>query len=174
MESMFVEITCNANDHRHDIIIGVIYRPPGTNIHEFNDSLDNLMNVIKTSNKKCYIMGDFNIDILNSERHTGTSDFIYIIYSHSFLPCINRPTRITETTATLIDNIFTNNIHDLSIKSKNGILYTDISDHLPVFHLSHTVTPNKISVPVYKQVINDNTLSALKSKIELYNWQHIL
>ena len=42
------------------------------------------------------------------------------------------PTRITETSCTLIDNIFTN---DLSNEHFSGILYSDINDHLPVFTL---------------------------------------
>ena len=40
------------------------------------------------------------------------------------------PTRITDTTATLIDNIFTNNV-DCQIAS--GLVMADISDHLPIY-----------------------------------------
>ena len=48
-----------------------------------------------------------------------------------FIPLSNRPTRITAHSATLIDiNIFTNN---LGCKHFNGIVISDISEHLPVF-----------------------------------------
>ena len=40
------------------------------------------------------------------------------------------PTRITNTTATLIDNIFTNNV-DCQVAS--GLVMVDISNHLPVY-----------------------------------------
>ena len=43
-----------------------------------------------------------------------------------FYPLINKPTRITDSSATLIDNIFTN-VHNTETKS--GIWITDISDH---------------------------------------------
>ena len=66
------------------------------------------MESIKSDLKKCYIMGDFNIDILKSDSYTATADFMDIIYRNYFLPSINRPTRITATTVTIIDNIFTN------------------------------------------------------------------
>ncbi len=46
-------------------------------------------------------------------------------------PVISKPSRITSHSATLIDNIFTNNIDDNSIFS--GLLMNDITDHLPVF-----------------------------------------
>ena len=45
-------------------------------------------------------------------------------------PLINRPSRITTHSCTLIDNIFTNQIN-YSIRS--GLLINDITDHLPIF-----------------------------------------
>ena len=51
-------------------------------------------------------MGDFNIDLLNMSTHQSTNDYIDINFTNSFLPLITKPTRITSTTATLIDNIF--------------------------------------------------------------------
>jgi hypothetical protein len=47
-----------------------------------------------------------------------------------FHPLISLPSRITTDSATLIDNIFTNNICE---PISSGILVTSISDHLPVF-----------------------------------------
>ena len=49
---------------------------------------------------------------------------------------ITKPTRITSHTATLIDNIFTNNSYINNIdESINGIIFSDISDHLPISHV---------------------------------------
>ena len=79
--------------------------------------------------------GRFNINIPMDEHNNNTCTLLDIMYSMSFIPLITRPTRITSTSATFIDNIFcnillNNNTHD------NGVLYTDISDHLPVFTIS--------------------------------------
>ena len=45
---------------------------------------------------------------------------------------ITRPTRLTSNTATLIDNIFTNNLNNFSV---SGLMFCGISDHLPIFTL---------------------------------------
>ena len=47
-----------------------------------------------------------------------------------FYPLISLPTRLTDTTATLIDNIWTNN---LGAKIGSGLVTVRVSDHLPVF-----------------------------------------
>jgi len=53
-------------------------------------------------------MGDFNINSLNYDSHTPTFDFMNTLFSNNFLPCITLPTGISNNSATIIDNIFTN------------------------------------------------------------------
>ena len=53
-------------------------------------------------------MGDFNINLLNCESHPESNDFLLMLNSFFLPPCILQPTRITERSATLIDNIFAN------------------------------------------------------------------
>ena len=84
---------------------------------------------ISKENKICYLMGDFNLNLLNYDVHTLTGEFLDGIYSNSFIPLITQPTRITAHTSTLIDNIFTNKFCSSLV---SGLLFTDISDHLPV------------------------------------------
>lgn len=50
----------------------------------------------------------------------------------TFFPLIHKPTRITKTTATLIDNILTNSFVKSIILV---VMLTDISDHFPVFQV---------------------------------------
>ena len=45
-------------------------------------------------------------------------------------PVITKPTRISNVSATLIDNIFTD---DINRDITSGLPFTDIGDHLPVF-----------------------------------------
>ena len=52
------------------------------------------------------------------------------MFSSAFYPLISRPTRISNTSATLIENIFANKIEE---SYKCGIPFSDLSDHLPVF-----------------------------------------
>ena len=50
-------------------------------------------------------MGDFNINILNYDRHKGTNEFVDLLHSYSFISLINKPTRIMGYSATLIDKL---------------------------------------------------------------------
>ena len=51
-----------------------------------------------------------NINLLNYETHVSTENFVNSMSSYFFHPQIIQPTRITDHTATLIDNIFINSI----------------------------------------------------------------
>jgi hypothetical protein len=77
-------------------------------------------------------MGDFNIDLFKSCDYANY--FTEQLFTSSFFPLITKATRITHHTATLIDNIFTNNQEQLD-DSINGIIFSDISDHLPIVHI---------------------------------------
>ena len=65
-------------------------------------------------------MGDFNINLFNYDSHTKTADFINLMFSYSYAPFINKPTRITEQSSTLIDNIFVNNYNDNTVADRYG------------------------------------------------------
>jgi hypothetical protein len=66
---------------------------------------------LRESDKECYILGDFNIDLLKHEKCEYSARFLNQMMSSMLLPIISKPTRIRSKTATLIDNIFTNSIH---------------------------------------------------------------
>ena len=77
-------------------------------------------------------MGDFSINFLNYESHTPTDDYINNWGGgvFCFQPHFLQPSRITDHTATLTDNIYFNSIEHCCI---SGNWVWDISDHLPNF-----------------------------------------
>ena len=75
-------------------------------------------------------MGDFNVNLINYYKNRGTYEFLEQLFNHNFTPQITLPTRITEKTATLIDNIFVNG---QTQKYNSGNITMSISDHLPQF-----------------------------------------
>ena len=86
-------------------------------------------------------MGDFNLNLLNSDSHSATGEFLDNMISLMLLPIISRPTRVTSSSATLIDNIFTN----VPLQSlRCGVFFTDISDHFPIFAISNFTLANKV------------------------------
>ena len=90
-------------------------------------------------------MGDFNLDLLKIDENQYTKDFINQMFSSTFYPLISKPTRITNISATLIDNIFVN---DLDECHRCGILYTDLSDHLPVFQITSSLKKEMIDIVI--------------------------
>ena len=104
-ESVLVEII---QPHRKNIIVGCFYRPPDASVADFNKSLEGILSTISFENKLSYLMGDVNINhnILNSQSHQPSNEFINLMLSNSLYPLISKPTRITSSTATLIDNIY--------------------------------------------------------------------
>ena len=116
LETVFIEIDRKSTNLSKNILIGVVYRPPGGSINSFVEKISPILNSIKNEKKYCYLLGDFNINLLNADHHNPTSHFIDFMFSHEYFPLINRPTRVTHYTATLIDNIFTNNF-DSSLSS---------------------------------------------------------
>ena len=77
-------------------------------------------------------IGDFNVDLLKYNSDSGTCEFYDNLASHGFAPLILQPTRVTSSSATLIDNIFINYI---CCSSSGGNLTASISDHFFQFSL---------------------------------------
>ena len=107
------------------------------NINEFN-KLNELLDKLPKENKTIFLLGDFNINLLNYDIHSPTNEFLDSFSSHYFLPHILQPSRVTTNSKTLIDYIFSN-IAVPNIISGN--LTASTSDHLPQF----LVAPNIFS-----------------------------
>ena len=88
------------------IYVITIYKPPKGNIKLFTESVSQLISSIRVGrSEEVVVGGDFNIDLLEHVNSTNTQHFLAILQSLSLLPTISKPTRITNTTATLLDHI---------------------------------------------------------------------
>ena len=117
------------NSHSRNVIIGVVDKQPGASFNDFTSDINVILGKVNDENKTRYIMGDFNINLLHYDTDIAVQTFIDTLSSQSFYPTISKPTRITDNSATLIDNIVTNDFKNHAA----GVLITDIIDHLPVF-----------------------------------------
>ena len=125
-ESLFVEIVRGGG--RRNEVVGVVYRPPGGQLQGFREEMARILTDVGSLGG--YVMGDFNVDLLKNGTHGPTSDFMEGFMSGGFYPLVSLPTRLTDDTATLIDNIWTNNLTDAVV---SGLVTVRISDHLPVY-----------------------------------------
>ena len=88
-----------------------MYRHPYQNITLFQKKkMEHALHNLNKSKEIYYIVGDFSINLLNSNSNTVMESYSNMIYSQGCLPIITQPTKITENSSTLIDHIYTNNI----------------------------------------------------------------
>ena len=78
------------------------------------------------------------------------------------------PTRETVTTATFIDNIFTNKYH-INDNILQGIFVTDISDHYMIFHISEKCSPDIEEYHLIR-LINETRMTKYKERILDTDW----
>ena len=110
------------------------------NLADFNSNyLNKLLENISKKHKSMFLLGDFNVNLLNYNEHNQTNEFLDFLASNSFIPLILQPTRITIHSNTLIDNIFSNVIEPDII---SGNLTATISDHLPQFAVIRNIFGN--------------------------------
>lgn len=125
-------------------------------------------------NKIQIICGDFNIDLLNPKRYKRTTDFIDTMYSKGRFPVITKPSRITTDTATLIDNIYTN---EIEAKIVGGLFINDMADHLPVFAIFQNLfkKTNENRTTNYKMIRHrtPETITALGEDLQKQNWSEV-
>ena len=101
--------------------------------------MNKLSENISKEQKSIFLLGDFNVNLLNYNEHNQTNEFLDSLASNSFISLILQPTRITSHFNTLIDNIFSNVI-DPDIISGNFTATT--SNHLPQFSIIPNVFDN--------------------------------
>ena len=127
-------------------------------------------------------MGDFNIDMLKSESCTYASRFTEQFFTSYFVYLITKPTRITSHTATLIDSIFNTNNIDKIDQSLNGIIFIDLSDHLPIVHICNLENSKEYNNQAindniesdYKRIINNKNNNSFIDEIKNILWNNVL
>ena len=87
------------------------------NYDYLNPLLDNLS---KEFNKTIVLLGDFNIDLLNFDTLEHASTFLDDLTYNLFQPQILLPTRISNNSKILTDNIFCNIPNPLAKSAMSG------------------------------------------------------
>ncbi|CAH2094915.1 unnamed protein product [Euphydryas editha] len=98
-----IELACVELEH---FIVVCVYRPPSGLYENFEKVLEEILLKLNNSNKVIVVCGDFNIDLLHNSNISLR--FKSMLLSYNLHNLFTEPTRITATSATCIDNIFTN------------------------------------------------------------------
>ena len=75
-------------------------------ILNFNFCINLLLDKISREQKNIFLLGDFNINLLNYNEHQPTNEFLDSLASNSIIPYILQLTRLASHSKTLTDNIF--------------------------------------------------------------------
>ena len=117
------------------ITIVNIYRPPSNVNRLYNKFIQDYIPIVSDMSKKngeLIIAGDFNIDLLKLSNNDSASLFFDHMVDFHLLPKINFPTRFNNNSCTLIDQIYIKYSNAFN-QSNSGILFSNLSDHCPVF-----------------------------------------
>ena len=107
-------------------------------MNDINRTLEQLK-TNSCAQSKLIIGGDYNINLLDSNSDISL-EFIDNVHSLSLHPVISLPTRVADTSSTLIDNF----LCDISLLPiHTNVLKTDISDHYLIELKIDTPIPNK-------------------------------
>ena len=117
---------------KSDAICGVIYRQQQT------------VEKLSASERRIFIMTDTNINLLSYEWCKYVQEFLHLLQSYSFIPTIDKPTRVQNKSAILTDNIFICK-YDANVYSRN--IMSDISDHYTQFCVFNAVGNKSKSLP---------------------------
>ena len=87
-----------------NILCCCAYSHLSSNHVRFKEHFETILSQLSRENKNIFLMGDFDINLLNCESHPESNNFLLILKSY-FLPYSLQPTHITIRFATLINNI---------------------------------------------------------------------
>ena len=96
-----------------NIICGVIYRQHNS-VDRFLDYFEETVDRYSATGKPICLLGDVNINI-RAQTCNYAQQFLDCLQSYALLPTIDKPTRVYNNSATLIDNIFTNRFCEVAI-----------------------------------------------------------
>ena len=171
----YVVINITLKNKNKSITVGSLYRPPNTNDSKFVEEYKSLLsNLYETSKTKKLILGmDHNLDFLKHSIHKRTQDFIELNLDNNLLPSITRTTRITKSSATLIDNIIVS--QSLMANCKSRIVIDDISDHLPsIVKFDEMLQKCKTSKLVTSRNLNERSLQKISDSLTRTNWSEVI
>jgi len=163
------------NSQSPNIIILSLYKPPEIDIGLFDIIFSKFLKDFtgNNNNKKQIISADWNIDLLKANSDSKVDRFLNNMLSFGFLPTITIPTRITEKTATLLDNIFINcAVADYFTRA----IYDDISDHLPILldiKFGYTKSKNNDISHKNRYIMNEKNYLKFENSLVNENWSFL-
>lgn len=165
LESIFCELTVCSKKY----VVGEIYHPPGFNDLDFLTKLEPVLQRVSNLKKNTIIGMDQNIDFLKMAHTRVPADMLHLTTSTGLFPTIVKPTRVTDHSNTLIDNIYVT--PGLFQNAGANVIVNNMSDHFPCL-LSFPIDRHKTNPTEFcyrKQ--NEPNFTKVKAHLANTNWQ---
>ena len=149
------------------LIFGLVYRHSYLNLDEFNERWFEQLTILAQKNIKYIVAGDLNIDLMTSVQNSRIFSYLNSVVSLGCSIHLNRPTRVVDKTATLIDHVYSN-FSDENVETK--IIMSEISpnDHFStITFFSHysSCPKKKKKIFVRKKNLNEQEWSNFNRKL---------
>ena len=169
-ECITIDITLCNGEH---CLVSSMYRSPNGNGQSFLGCYNSILCQLKKENLRTIIIGlDHNLDLLKSSQHMVMNEFIQSNLDFGLMPTITKPTRITKTSATLIDNIIVS--QNLCGSFTSSVLINDISDHLPTACIIPSMIHSKKElVVVTSRDTRPKNMKALRRQLSGIDWNEV-
>ena len=149
-EILWIEVK---NNKQKPFLLCYCYRPPSAAYIDWITELESAIEKANTEQKEIILLGDFNFNLLSITN--VTKHWLDTTNSLNLKQLVQTPTRVTNSTRTLIDHAFTNvqeNITQVSVP-----VYA-LSDHYPVC-LTRKLSNDFESGPIHKLISYRDTKS---------------
>lgn len=170
-----VELSC-ALERRQKILVVCLYRRNLGSFDVFIEQIEKVLNYIYSHyiNFKIAIAGDFNLNLY--DFNTQCKSFLDLMHSYNLSQTIFDATRVTETSSTLIDNIFCNLAPDF--QATGYVLNTALSDHhaqvLCVDAIDTTqCNKGKEHDFILKRIFSENKIKHFKQELQNVDWMSV-
>ena len=142
LEMVCVEIS---RPHSRSFLVGTWYRPPNSDMNLF-DECDTFFQKCDAERKELLIVGDLNCDVKKVPPDPHTRELQFLCSLYQFDQLIDEPTRVSSTSATLIDLVVTNIKENISA---SGVIHLGISDHSLIYAV------RKFTIPRTKSTVKE-------------------
>ena len=115
---------------------------------------------------------DHNFDLLKSASNNTTGKFLNLNVDRDLTPCITKLTRVTNKTATLIDNILTST--KLQYNYTPFVITDDLSDYYPSLVILNNIEKcKKDKVKITKRRVDSASIELIKTEVDSVDWSCI-
>ena len=165
-ETLWVEVSIG----HVKVAIGVLYKPPKIHYSTFENLHDNLVQIY-SKYEHTILAGDFNVNMLNHDSNDSIFLTENVIDQFSLKQLISTPTRITNTSSTLIDLLLVSN--ESNVKFSGSCDAPGISDHFFVYLAYSLKKPKFKSKVVNRRDFRKFDNIAFSSEVEVAPWENV-